>query len=329
MIEKLKDRCNLVAIFFIIMSALIITQLINLQINKGKYYEDISQKRLLRERYIVAPRGNILDRNGVPIAVNRTGFLVNLYREKRTVDELNELINVVINILEKNGDCFESSLSKYLTISPIDYGPYIKSSEKETEKWKREMAIKKSDIELMSTPEDVFNYLRYTKFSISDKYTKDEAYKIMAIRYETLMKGYSQFSPLVVARDISKESVLELEEKNAELPGVSIETESYRIYNDATCVAHLLGYVGIINKEEYDKMSKDGYGINDIIGKNGIEYKAEKYLRGKKGEKKIEVDTIGKKTGEIQKTPPVQGNNVILTIDYNLQKIAMESLRKI
>lgn len=328
MIKKLKDRCNLVAIFFVVMSGLIIAQLANLQISKGRYYEDISQKRLLRERYIVAPRGNILDRNGVPIAVNRTGFLVNLYREKRTVDELNELIRVVVGILERNNDCFESSLSKYITIDPVSFDACIKSSEKEIEKWKKEMAIKKSDVDLMKTPEDIFNYLRYNKFKISDKYTKEEAYKIMSIRYETLMKGYSQFSPLVIARDISKESVIELEERSSDLPGIAIETESYRIYNDATCVAHLLGYVGVINKEEYDKMYQDGYGINDIIGKNGIEYKAERYLRGKKGEKKIEVDTIGKKTNDIQRIPPVQGNNVVLTIDYNLQKVAMESLEK-
>ena len=70
------------------------------------------------------------------------------------------------------------------------------------------------------------------------------------------------------------------------------------------------------------------YAINDIIGKNGIEYRAEKYLRGKKGEKKIEVDTIVKKTSDIQRIPPVQGNNVVLTIDYNLQKVAMNSLQK-
>lgn len=328
MIKKLKDRCNLVAIFFVMMSALIIAQLANLQISKGKYYEDVSQKRLLRERYIVAPRGNIMDRNGVLIAVNRTGFLVNLYREKRTVDELNELIRVVVSILEKNNDSFESSLSKYIALDKNLACVCMKSSEKEMEKWKKEMAIKKKDVELMKTPEDIFNYLRYNKFKISDKYTKEEAYKIMAIRYETVIKGYSQFSPLVVARDISKESVIELEERSSNLPGVAIETESYRIYNDASCVAHLLGYVGIINKEEYDKMSKDGYGINDIIGKNGIEYKAEKYLRGEKGEKKIEVDTIGKKTNDIQRKPPVQGNNVVLTIDYNLQKVAMESLKK-
>ena len=92
MSKKLKDRCNIVALFFVFMSAVIIFQLINLQIINGEYYENISQRRLLRERDIVAPRGDILDRNGIPIAVNRSGFLVQLHKEKRTVDELNDVI---------------------------------------------------------------------------------------------------------------------------------------------------------------------------------------------------------------------------------------------
>ena len=328
MLNKLKDRCNLVALFFIAMSIAIILQLANLQIIKGEYYEEISQKRLLRERDIPAPRGNIIDRNGVPIAVNRTGFLVQMYKEKRTVKKLNDVINKVVKILEKNNDYFDSSLSKYLTIEPYEYGSYIKNSTKEIEKWKREMAISKKDIELMKTPEDTFNYLRYKKFDIDSKYTTEEAYKIMAIRYETLMKGYSQFNPLIIARDISKESVVEIEEKSSDLIGISIDVESYRKYNDASCIAHILGHVGSINYEEYQKLKKEGYQINDILGKNGIEYKEEKYLRGKKGEKKIEVDTRGKKTSEILRIPPVQGNNVVLTIDYNLQKVAMESLER-
>ena len=328
MIEKLKDRCNLVALFFITMSSIIILQLVNLQIIKGEYYEDISQRRLLRERDIIAPRGNILDRNGVPIAVNRTGFLVQLYREKRTVEELNEVIDKVVKILEKNGDYCESSLSKYLTIEPFEFGVYINSSKKELEKWKKEMAINKKDIELMKTPEDAFNYLRYNKFNIDSKYTTKEAYKILAIRYETLMRGYSQFNPVIIARDISKESVVEIEERSFELLGVAIDVEPYRKYNDASCIAHILGYVGTINQEEYQRLKSDGYGINDILGKNGIEYKEERYLRGIKGERKIEVDTKGKKTSEILRVPPVQGNNVVLTIDYELQKVAMESLER-
>ena len=328
MLEKLRDRCNIVALFFVVMSTAIIFQLVNLQVINGEYYEDISQKRLLRERNIVAPRGNILDRNGLPIAVNRTGFLVQMYKEKRTVQKLNDVIDKVVKILEKNGDYCDSSLSKYLTIEPFEYGVYINNSTKELEKWKKEMAINKKDIELMKTPEDTFNYLRYKKFDIDEKYTDEEAYKIMAIRYETLMKGYSQFNPLIIARDISKESVVEIEEKNADLLGISIDVESYRKYNDASCIAHILGHVGSINYEEYQKLKDDGYGINDILGKNGIEYKEEKYLRGKKGERKIEVDTKGKKTSEIHRIPPVQGNNVVLTIDYNLQKVAMESLER-
>ena len=78
-----------------------------------------------------------------------------------------------------------------------------------------------------------------------------------------------------------------------------------------------------------NKIDKDkGYGPNDIIGQTGIEAYAENYLRGQDGVKRIEVDMSGRLTDELSGDPAIPGNDIVLTIDMNLQKIAMESLER-
>lgn len=161
-------------------------------------------------------------------------------------------------------------------------------SEEALEKWKSEMVIKEKDIEKLKTPEDVFKYFREEKFSIDEKYTDEEAYKIMTIRYDMLIK-YSPSNPVLIAKDVSMETVAQLEERHFEFPGVIIDSVPQRRYIDAGSVAHVLGYIGIINQEEYESLKGEGYKLNDMLGKTGIELSAEKDLRGINGQKELKL----------------------------------------
>ena len=89
--------------------------------------------------------------------------------------------------------------------------------------------------------------------------------------------------------------------------------------------AHVIGYTGKIKEEEY-KANKDDYDIDDIIGKTGIEYVFEKYLKGTDGEKQKEMAVDGTITGEYVSKNAIAGSDVVLTIDSNLQKTTEESL---
>lgn len=326
--ELFKNRYNILALFFVLFGIIVVFQLVNLQIIHGEEYDQKSQRRLFRQNIIPAQRGNILDRYGVPIAVNRVGYTAEMIRAKMTNDERNEMILKLVGVFEKNGDKYVNSLSKYLTCNPIDYGPLIKGSEKAIKKWKGEMAIRDKDIELMATPKDVFDYMRYKKFEIDEKYSEEDAYKIMSIRYEMLMVGCTPTSAMTLAKDIKVETVAEIEERHQDFPGVTTGSEPYRKYIDGETVANVVGYIGPINVDEYSKLKDDGYKMNDMIGKVGIEYSAESYLKGKEGLKKVEVDTSGRQTEELQADAAIPGNDVILTLDMKLQKIAMESLAK-
>ncbi len=327
MLAKLKDRYTVVSIVFALIGVIIIYQLVSLQVINGKEYDDQAQRRLLNERRVVAPRGNIIDKNGVPIAVNRLGFTVQIAKTKLKDNELNEMLLKLVNIFEKNGDSYSRSIGKYLTIAPFAYGPSIKDSQAKIDKWKKEMALQEEDIEKMSTPEAVFEYMR-SKFNIDKKYTVEEAYRIMTVRYEILIRGYTKLNPLYIAKDVNKLSVAEIEEKHDQFPGVTTNVEPMRRYVDAQMEAHVVGYVAGLSPEEYKNLKDEGYNMNDIIGKNGIEQQAEKYLKGKDGIKTVEEDIWGKQTGELGGKPAEPGNDVVLTLDTKLQKVAMESLQR-
>jgi penicillin-binding protein 2 len=101
-----------------------------------------------------------------------------------------------------------------------------------------------------------------------------------------------------------------------------------RKYIGAYDVAHVLGYVRAINGDQLEQMKDEGYDNNDIIGQSGVEKAAEKYLKGVDGKKAIEVDSNGRLTQEHDSVPAIPGSDVVLTVNTNLQKVAMESLKK-
>ncbi|CDG34774.1 peptidoglycan glycosyltransferase [Acetivibrio thermocellus BC1] len=325
-VDKISERYRIMVISFTLIFAVIVAQLVNLQIINGEYYDEQSQTKLLAERDIIAPRGKIVDRNGVPIAVNRMGYAVKIAKTGMTEKEKNEMILKLINIFEKNGDSYEKNLSNYLTFNPIAFGPK-NQSEDALQRWKKDMVVKADDMKLLETPEDVFKYFR-KKFYIDDTYTDEEAYKIMTIKYDMLIKGYTATNPLLVAKDVKVETVAQIEERSHEFPGVIIDVIPQRKYVDASSVAHVLGHIGVISEEEYKTYKDNGYTMNDMIGKAGIEKTQESQLRGINGKKRVEVDTNGRLTAELSSEPAIPGNDVVLTIDMRLQKVAMKSLEE-
>ena len=324
--DKLKDRYNILAIAFILMGAIITAQLVNLQIIHGELYDEESQRRLLNESKIVASRGEIFDTNGIPIAINRTGYIIQIVNADLKDQELNEMLLKLVKIFEKNNDDYYKDFSKFITFNPIEFGSAVKSLENPIARIVSEIGLNEKDASELKTARDVFQYLRKKKFKIDDKYTDEEAYKIMTLRHKII--GFSMLNPVALARDVSEETMAEIEERYREFPGVTTSIEPFRKYIDADVISHVIGYVGAINAEEYEANKEKGYGMNDLIGKTGVERAAEKWLRGKDGERRVEVDTEGRFTQELDGEPAVPGNNVILTIDMNLQKVAAESLER-
>lgn len=136
------------------------------------------------------------------------------------------------------------------------------------------------------------------------------------------------YEPVKLKRDVRFETVSVVEERRYDLTGVEIQVEARRGYPEhgyrGTIAPHILGYVGLIDPDEYPLVAARGYSYDDQIGKRGIERLCEPLLRGRDGLKYIEVNAHGREVGSFpDKTqPPVSGQDIVLTIDARLQRIA-------
>jgi penicillin-binding protein 2 len=135
--------------------------------------------------------------------------------------------------------------------------------------------------------------------------------------------------PRVVRHDASFEQVSRVAEREQELAGVSLEVTNVRTYPYGSLAAHLLGHVGEISESEVKEKGHEGYRPGDFLGRLGLERKYEKELRGKDGERYLEVDVVGRVVGEFQgrdPVPPVPGRTLRLHLDTRLQAIAESTL---
>jgi len=96
----------------------------------------------------------------------------------------------------------------------------------------------------------------------------EDARKIMAVRYEATIGGFSNIKPITISKDISRSSANQIKEQSDKFPGTSLVTEPVIEYPYKNLASHLLGYLGRINSEEY-KNNKDKYQMNDLIGREG------------------------------------------------------------
>ena len=306
-------RFNILTAIVLVIGFILLGQLINLQLIHGDEYRVLSSSRLTRETVIRADRGEILDTKGVKLVTTSTGFTLNLYRTTTDNDQLNNNIFNIINVLESNGDKYVDNL--ILTVEPFGY---TTDSEESIKRWKKNNNLKEE-----YNAEQCFYALK-DKYQIKNDNVQD-ARKIMAIRYEITQKGYSNVRPVEIANNISKNSVLIFSEQNSNFYGIDIVTTPVVTYNYGSLAAHLLGYCGKITQEELEK--NDGYADNDLIGKTGIQYVFEKYLRGKNGIRQIDMDVNGNITGEYITEEPIVGADVQLTIDADIQAVAEKALK--
>ena len=310
--KSINIRYNSMTIITYIIGIILIIQLFNLQIVHGAEYREQSNTRLTRESTLEAARGEILDRSGNVLVSSKQKFKLELYKTKIDTQTLNDTILRIINLLEK----YEVS---YVDDFPININPFNFSIDGENlDNWKED-----NDLEGDISAEDAF-YKFKEKYEIQNE-DVSETRKIIAIRYAIENEGYSSTKSLTIAKEIPRDAVSEFSECGDDFPGVNIDVQPVRTYTQGTLASHILGYAAKISDEEYQN-AKDTYSQNDIIGKTGIEYIFEDYLRGTNGVKQIDMAVDGTITAEVTEQEAIQGSDVVLTIDSQLQKVVEDTL---
>jgi len=144
---------------------------------------------------------------------------------------------------------------------------------------------------------------------------------------DRLKKGeaYSRFAPVKIRRDLDFRTLAAVEEKRERLPGVDIQVESKRAYITGAHASHILGYLNEISEPQIRALGRD-YVPGDVVGSSGVEGQYEEALRGIKGQEFSTVNVRGQVVGSFDNgkhdVPPVDGTNMVLTMDFGLQAFA-------
>ncbi|WP_458525918.1 penicillin-binding protein 2 [Onishia taeanensis] len=132
------------------------------------------------------------------------------------------------------------------------------------------------------------------------------------------------YQPALLMSDLSEEQIARLAINRYRLPGVEVEAQLLRYYPDAEIMSHALGFVGRINAEELKGLDSGNYAGTHFIGKTGIERFYEDELHGQAGLRKVETNARGRVLRELGRTDPVPGENLTLTLDKELQSLAVD-----
>lgn len=150
------------------------------------------------------------------------------------------------------------------------------------------------------------------------------------INYTTFVQVAADepYGPVVLVKNLSVPAVARVSEVLSDLPGVDVEVQPQRDYPQGAAASHVTGYVGAITQDEYEQRKSEGYSPNDVIGKDGLEYTYDRYLRGLPGGERVVVDATGAvvPSAKLSARAPVAGDTVVTNIDWRLQRIVEAAL---
>ena len=316
---KIRKRGRLVTIIIVAVFILFLANLFNIQIFEA---EEQKNAAVTSVDISVSPvRGEIFDCNGYPLATNKQVNAITIdfltFPPGSDAQGRNSVLHELIGLFNKHKIEWEDNLPIIIKNGKLCFD----------EDKPNEISYLKSsaflNLNYYASVENCFDAL-VERYKLED-YSEKDARNIASVYYSMRKNGFNSSTPYTFAKDVSDSVVGVIKENNSVFVGVDVDVQSERVYTDGTIAPHIIGVVGSINQEEYEQNKDKGYSMNDIIGKSGLEYTLEEYLRGTPGIKNVTIDSAGNKTETWVKEPQA-GAAVVLTIDKNIQKVAQDAL---
>lgn len=145
-------------------------------------------------------------------------------------------------------------------------------------------------------------------------------------RFHQRLEQKRRFQPVVLRHRLSDAEVARLAVNRHRFPGIEIAARLVRDYPQANLAVHAVGYVGRINEAELQRIDASNYAASSHIGKLGIEKAYEELLHGTVGYQRVETNVLGRTLRVLDRTPPVPGKDIILTLDAELQRSAKQAM---
>lgn len=318
--EEKKGRFIAMVIIFVCLTAVFVFTLAKNQLIDGKT-ETASNTASVETTEVKATRGQIFDRNGNVIVGNRQGndvvFNAAEFPEYSKQEERNKLIKSLIDLFETNKVEWNDDMP--IVLDANGNYQFAEDREKDIETMKSRDILR---LNKYATADDCMNEL-IERYKL-EGYSKSDARKIASVCYEMKINNFNSANPYTFATDVSDLVASVIKENSVFYKGVDVQIVNYREYTDGTLAPHIIGVTGVISAEEYAELKNDGYGMDDIVGKTGIEQLYEKQLKGKNGKKIVTTALDGTQT--IVTEGLENGDNVFLTLDAGLQKVTQDAL---
>ena len=234
-------------------------------------------------------------------------------------EDPNETILGLVNMVEGYGDTYTDDLP-ITSEPPFEYDPNM--TEIQRTMLKAYIEDKKDDLKALAVDPDnptaveLMSYMR-TRYSIDNSYSAQEMRIIAGVRYSINVRYAINTADYVFVENASMKLITSIMENK--LSGINVNRAYKREYG-TDYAAHILGYVGLMTQEEYEKYSLLKYSTDAYVGKDGVEYAFETYLHGRDGTVQETKNASGTVLSTVYVDEPVPGNHIYLTIDEILQE---------
>lgn len=311
----LRIRRWIMVLLALVVMGIFFSRLMNMQIVESETYKNMKNRGYISTQTVKATRGEIVDRNGEPLAVNRMGYDVILDKAFLPAGEQNAVILKLMELMELLGEEWTDTL-------PItEQEPYsFRDGHEDDVKRLRSLL----EVQPYATAQHMMSRM-VERYKLAG-FTPEQQRKLAAVRCEMEQRGFNWNVQYTFASDINIASVIQLKERSYELPGVDVVESAVRSYPNGDIAPHIIGQMGPIYAEEYEELKAKGYAMDDRLGKSGVEKAFEDMLRGENGQRQIFIGNSGEAVEAVESRPPVPGNTVVTTLDVELQRLLQTEL---
>ena len=319
-----RARARILIVIFLVIAFLYGLKMYDLQvIETGGKKENVSTFTTLTR--VKAARGDILDTNGNVLVSNRASYdLVINHYVLITADGTNDYLYRLVKRCQQAG-------IEYTEHFPVSQErPFVYTLDKQNSSWQgyfQKYLAYMGDLDSDITAPLLVKRLR-ERYKIPAEWTDEEARLVMGLRYEMDLRNCVGSLPnYIFLTDVSDQNLSTIVELN--IPGLMVEASTVREYN-TKYAAHILGFVGPMNAEQWEKYKENpDYSMDSEIGQDGFEAAFEEYLHGVDGWREDTVTTSGELLSSRYLTEPKAGSNVEVSIDINLQRVAEDKMEEV
>ena len=331
--------------FLLILLAMVIyllQGLVRLQLQDSEDYQQKAEDKRTKTIVLRGKRGNITDADAVILAQDQLIYNVTFYKDVSTnsranYQEFTRAILSTIDIVEKNGGTMALEFNIRRSEETGEWEFYFGNPERLSQsvldvrqnQWRSNNYL---SLGRYPTADDCIRALwtRYQFEAVAPDIDEETMRKVMAVYCEMQMNVFSS-QPIVIAKDVNYETVIEVETRSMMLPGMEIAIGTKRVYPKSTLAAQVIGYIGAIPSQSmWATLQTKGYSYNDTIGRDGIESSMEDWLTqnssSRQGYRIVERDQYSKVVRELEYVEPQDGNNVKLTIHASYQQQAERAI---